>query len=145
MDDEVKDDINHIVSSKSYYYSTKEERNMIDKVFAEDFALDWIDSWNNRDLERILFHYTDDFEMSSPVIVRIAKEPSGLLKGKETIKAYWTEALRLMPDLRFEFISVLTGINTVVIYYKGAKRRFAAEVFYFNRNGKIYKAIANYS
>ena len=61
---------------------------MIDKVFVEDFALDWIDSWNNHDLKRILLHYTDDFEMSSPVIVRIAKEPSGLLKGKETIKAY---------------------------------------------------------
>ena len=50
-----------------------------------------------------------------------------------------------MPDLRFEFISVLTGIDTVVIYYKGAKGRLAAEVFYFNRDGKIRKAIANYS
>ena len=59
---------------------------MIDKVFVEDFALDWIDSWNNHDLKRILLHYTDDFEMSSPVIVRVAKERAERLKVKKQLK-----------------------------------------------------------
>ena len=27
---------------------------MIDKAFAEHFAADWVDSWNNHDLDRIL-------------------------------------------------------------------------------------------
>jgi len=45
---------------------------MIDKEFAEHFAADWIDSWNQHDLERILLHYTDDFEMSSPRIIVVA-------------------------------------------------------------------------
>ncbi len=60
---------------------------MIDKKFAEHFARDWIDSWNSHDLDRILAHYSDQFEMSSPVIIQIAGEPSGTLNGKEAIGA----------------------------------------------------------
>ncbi len=35
---------------------------------AESFAAEWIAAWNARDLLRVLSHYTDDFEMSSPFI-----------------------------------------------------------------------------
>lgn len=45
---------------------------MIEKDFAEEFARDWIESWNSRDLDRILSHYSDQFEMSSPKITQIA-------------------------------------------------------------------------
>ncbi|MDQ6926152.1 MAG: nuclear transport factor 2 family protein, partial [Candidatus Eremiobacteraeota bacterium] len=33
---------------------------------ARAFAKSWIDAWNAHDIEGILAHYTDDFEMSSP-------------------------------------------------------------------------------
>jgi len=56
---------------------------MITKEFAEHFAREWIGSWNTHDLDRILSHYTDDFEMSSPVITKITDEASGTLKGKK--------------------------------------------------------------
>jgi SnoaL-like domain len=80
----------------------KERTTMIDKKFAEYFARDWIDSWNSHDLERILAHYSDQFEMSSPVIIQVAGEPSGTLKGKDAVGAYWAKALSLIPDLRLE-------------------------------------------
>lgn len=51
----------------------KERTIMIDKEFAEHFARDWIDSWNSHDLDRILAHYSDQFEMSSPVIIQIGE------------------------------------------------------------------------
>lgn len=37
------------------------------------------------DLARILSNYADDFEISSPVIVKIIGEPSGTPKGKEAV------------------------------------------------------------
>lgn len=40
---------------------------MIDREWALEFARDWIESWNSHDMDRILSHYTDDFEMSSPL------------------------------------------------------------------------------
>jgi hypothetical protein len=118
---------------------------MIDGVFAKHFAEDWIDSWNNHDLGRVLSHYDDSFEMSSPVIIQIAGEPSGTLKGKEAIGAYWAKALQLIPDLRFELISTLVGVNSVTLYYKGAKGKLAAEVFHFGRDNKVIKAYAHYT
>ncbi|MBI3605353.1 MAG: nuclear transport factor 2 family protein [Nitrospirae bacterium] len=118
---------------------------MVDKRFALDFAEDWVASWNSHDLNRILSHYDDNFEMSSPKIITIAGEPSGALKGKKKVGAYWAKALQLFPDLRFELISTLVGVNSVTIYYKGARARLAAEVFHFGSDNKVIRAFAHYA
>jgi ketosteroid isomerase-like protein len=44
---------------------------MITKEQALDFAHEWVAAWNAHDLERVLSHYTEDFEMSSPFIVSL--------------------------------------------------------------------------
>ena len=116
----------------------------MDKAFAEHFAADWIDSWNAHDLDRVLSHYADDFEMSSPVIIQVAGEPSGVLRGKAAVGAYWRKALELIPDLHFELISVLAGVTSITLYYKGARDRLAAEVFHFGADQKVWKAFAHY-
>ena len=102
---------------------------MIEKDFAEEFARNWIESWNSHDLDRILSHYSDQFEMSSPKIIQIAGEPSGTLRGKDAVGNYWAKALDLVPDLRFEVIALLIGVNSLTLTYKGAQGRMAAEVF----------------
>lgn len=117
----------------------------MDKAFAEHFAADWIASWNTHDLERILSHYADDFEMSSPVIVQVAGEPSGTLRGKAAVGAYWEKALGLIPDLQFELLSVLAGVNSITLYYKGARGRLAAEVFHFGPDNRVVRAFAHYA
>ncbi len=117
---------------------------MLDQSFADNFAADWIDSWNSHDLDRILSHYTNDFEMVSPVIIQIAGEPSGTLKGKDQVGAYWTKALQLIPDLRFELVTTLIGVNSITLYYRG-HRGFSAEVFHFNSDKKVYKSYAHYA
>ncbi len=116
---------------------------MIEKTFADQFAADWIDSWNKHDLARILSHYTDDFVMSSPVIIRVAGEPSGTLRGKAAVQAYWTKALQLNPDLRFELLATLVGVDSITLYYNGV-RGPSAEVFHFNPQGKVTRAYAHY-
>lgn len=116
---------------------------MIDKAFAERFAADWIDAWNRHDLDRILSHYADDFAMSSPFIPKVTGETSGLLKGKDAVGAYWAKALALVPNLHFELLAVLTGVNSITIYYHGVSGP-AAEVFHINRDGKVAKAYAHY-
>ena len=118
---------------------------MIDTEFAEHFATAWIEAWNSRNLEQILAHYADDFEMNSPVIIQIAGEPSGTLVGKEAVGTYWAKALALIPDLRFELITTLAGVNSITLYYKGARGRLAAEVFHFGPDGKVAKAFAHYA
>ncbi len=118
---------------------------MIEKGFAEKFALDWIESWNSHDLDRILSHYSDQFEMSSPKIIQIAGELSGTLKGKRAVGSYWTKALELIPDLRFELVTTLIGVGSITLCYKSAGGQLAAEVFYFGPDHKVFKAYAHYS
>lgn len=116
----------------------------MNKDFAQHFAQDWIDSWNCHDLSRVLAHYTDDFEMSSPYIVQLADEPSGTLKGKAAVGAYWEKALGLNPQLHFELVTTLVGANSITLNYRGT-RGMAAEVFFFNAAGLVYRAAAHYA
>ena len=116
---------------------------MITAEFAARFAADWIDSWNAHDLERVLSHYTGDFEMSSPIIERLMNEPSGMLRGREVIRAYWAKALAQNPGLHFELLHVFVGAGSVNVVYRG-HRGLAAEVFWFRDDGKVYRAAAHY-
>lgn len=112
--------------------------------FARRFAQDWADAWNAHDLERILSHYEDDFEMRSPVIVQVMGDTSGCLRGKDRVRAYWSKSLAAFPDLHFEVLDVLGGINSVVIYYQGHRGR-VAEVFQFGASMKVVQAHAHYT
>lgn len=116
---------------------------MFDKKFIEHFASDWVDSWNRHDLVRVLSHYADDFEMSSPVIIKVAGEPSGVLKGKDAVGAYWAKALQLFPNLHFELIAAFAGVNSIALHYKGVSGP-VVEVFHFNQEGKVARAYAHY-
>jgi hypothetical protein len=64
---------------------------------AQHFAQEWIAAWNSHDLEEILSHYTDDFEMSSPLIVQLMGEASGTLRWKPAVRVYWSKALARCP------------------------------------------------
>lgn len=118
---------------------------MIDRTFANRFAADWIAAWNSHDLDRVLAHYADDFEMNSPTIIRIAGEPSGRLKGKARVRAYWTQALRKFPDLRFEPVATLLGVNSVTLCYRGVNGVMSADAFVFGAGGKVVWSHAYYA
>ena len=112
---------------------------------AQAWAADWIDGWNSHDMARILSHYRDDFVMSSPKIVTIAGEPSGVLRGKAAVAAYWTKALARISDLHFELIAVLTGSNRLVIHYIGAGGVLAAESFVFDADRLVIESAGHYA
>jgi ketosteroid isomerase-like protein len=108
------------------------------------FAGEWAAAWNAHDLVRILAHYADDFTMTSPYIAAIAGEPSGTLRGKEAVGAYWRAALGRFPDLRFELTGVLVGVESVAICYNGVRGVRACEVLTFDAEGRAVRAVAHY-
>jgi ketosteroid isomerase-like protein len=118
---------------------------MITLEFAKTFADEWIAAWNSHDLDKIMSHYVEDFEMTSPFIVKMTNELSGAIKGRENVRRYWAQALEKIPDLSFELIEVLASINTIVIYYKAVFGKQAAEVLFFDEYGKVKKGIAHYN
>ncbi len=116
---------------------------MVTREFGERFAREWISAWNAHDLDQVLSHYAEGFTMSSPFIAQIAGESSGTLSGKPAVRAYWSAALARMPDLRFELVLSLVGVDSVTIYYRGV-RGMAAEVFLFGQDGLVTRAMAHY-
>ena len=118
---------------------------MISEAWARIFAAEWIAAWNAHDLERILSHYTDDFEMQSPLIVERMAVSSGILSGKEAIRQYWQHGLAALPPLHFELQDTLVGIDTIAIYYLSITRnKMVAEVLRFNDHGLVVSGAALY-
>ena len=111
---------------------------------AAAFAEEWIAAWNSHDLDRVLSHYSGDFEMSSPFIVQLEGEPTGRLKGRARVGAYWRRALERFPDLKFTLLEVHEGANSVVIRYSNQAGRIACEVFEFDGSGLVSRAAAHY-
>lgn len=118
---------------------------MLTQLFAQHFAHEWIAAWNAKDLDRILAHYTDDFTMSSPFIVTIAGEPSGTLKGKQAVGAYWAKSLAKYPDRRFILLGVHAGTSSVVLRYRTIFDIIGCETFFFTDEGKVHTAAAHYN
>lgn len=112
---------------------------------AKDFATEWIDAWNSHDLDNILKHYSDDFEITTPMIKTVMGVESGILKGKKAIRAYWSAALIKIPDLYFELNEVTESVGSIAIFYKSVFDKMAIEVMFFNDEGKINKVIAHYN
>lgn len=116
----------------------------MDRTEALKFAEEWIASWNSHDLDRILDHYEDDFEITSPLIREIANEPLGMLKGKAAVREYWSKALEINPAHHVELRHVYIGVNSITIVYSGT-RGMSAEVLMFAPSGKIARVYAHHT
>lgn len=116
---------------------------MIDQQFAAQFAEEWIASWNSHDLDRILAHYSEDFVFSGPFVSRVTGVTTGVLNGKDAVRKYWTRALELVPDLRFELVNVLLGIYSIVLYYQNRQGLLNAESFEFGPDRLAFRSAAH--
>lgn len=115
------------------------------KTDATKFANHWIESWNSHDLDRILTHYSDNFEITTPMIKVALGIETGTLKGKEEIRNYWDAALKKVPDLYFELKEVTESVGSIAIYYKSVLEKMAIEVMFFDEEGKVNRVIAHYT
>ena len=114
-------------------------------IDSKKFADEWIRAWNSHDLNKILSHYSDDFEITTPMIKMALGIDTGTLKGKSRIKDYWEAALVKVPDLKFELKEVTESVESIAIYYKSILGKMAIEVMFFDEHGKVNKVIAHYT
>lgn len=98
---------------------------------AAAFSSSWVAAWNAHDLEAVLAHFADDVVFTSPVAARILPETGGVLRGKDQLRRYWAEGLRLIPDLRFTVERVFVGIDVLVVSYRNQAGHLVDEVLRF--------------
>ena len=81
--------------------------------------------------------------MTSSAIDRLMNEPSGSPIGKDAVRSYWAKTLELIPDLHFELVTTLVGVNGITLYYQGPLG-MSAECFHFGTDQKVHRAFAHY-
>ena len=117
----------------------------LNSAHASNFADAWYRAWNSHDLEEILSHYTDDVTLVSPTAAALLGDPTGEVRGKAALRAYFQKGLAAYPNLRFEPIDVMFGVRSVVLCYVNQKGTKTAEFMELDARGKVTRVVANYS
>lgn len=117
---------------------------IISQNFAEEFAREWLEAWNSRNLEAILRHYSEEVVFSSPLVRKNQINESGSLHGKQSLGKYFALALEKNPDLHFDLQHILLGIKSITLIYLRKKTVLAAEVMILNEKGLVVEGLSHY-
>jgi ketosteroid isomerase-like protein len=104
----------------------------MDQRQAADFAAQWERDWNAHDLDALLAHFSPDVVFTSPVAAQLLPDCDGVIRGRDALRAYWSHALELLPDLRFTVEAVYAGVDAVVINYRNHAGNRVCEVLTFD-------------
>jgi predicted SnoaL-like aldol condensation-catalyzing enzyme len=118
---------------------------MLTHTKAAEVGERWIVDWNQHNLDQIMAHYAENIEFTSPFIVKLLGEPSGVIHGKSALASYFAKGLAAYPNLKFEPIQVLAGVNSVLIYYHSVNHLLAAEFMELDTAGLVNRVVAHYS
>jgi ketosteroid isomerase-like protein len=110
---------------------------------ARAFASQWAEAWNRRDIEQVLSHFHDEVEFTSPTALAVMGTPT--LRGKGSVREYWTTALAGIASIRFAVDRVVWDVDRrelAIIYtseINGNSRR-VSENLRFNAAGQVVVA-----
>jgi ketosteroid isomerase-like protein len=112
------------------------------KEFATSFAGEWVDAWNSHDLERILSLYSEDCTIESPMAVKLYPQSGGTVAGKNEVRKYWSIGLEKSPNLKFQLLEVLLGVNSLALYlFNTASQKKSIEVMSFDPFHKVCNTV----
>ncbi len=100
-------------------------------------------AWNAHDLERILAHYADDVELSSPFAAKLTDRADGMLHGKAALRDYFARGLQAFPTLRFDFVRLYVGVRSCVVEHRSVSGLHSAELE-FDAQGKVRSVLGHY-
>ena len=118
---------------------------MLSQTEGQKFATDWIRAWNSHDLDAIMSHYAAEVALTSPAAAQLMGDRSGTVRGRDALRQYFRRGLEAYPNLTFELLDVLRGLDSVVLYYINQKGTKTGEFMELDSNQKIVRVVANYT
>lgn len=112
---------------------------------AQVYALEWIAAWNSHDLDRILRHYAEDVEVTSPLVETVLGPGRVTVRGKDTLREYWGAALAKYPELHFRLFRAYAGPRSLVLHYQSVQGLVSAECLELDGAGLIRRVLAHYA
>ena len=83
----------------------------------QSIAFKWFETFNNKELEKLLTLYDDDAEHFSPKLKLLKPETDGLITGKQALREWWQEAFDRLPSLNYKVTSVTANGDRVFMEY----------------------------
>ena len=107
-------------------------------------AQNWVDAWNNRDLEAVQTHYADDVSVCSPLLKRRLNNSGGWVQGKSALRDYFAVGMG-NPDLQFTLKSVYIGVKSMSMVYARENGIQVVDTMELNADGLTTRMVACYS
>jgi len=104
----------------------------------------WLDAFNAHCAGDVVAHFAETVTATSPVIARLRPDSDGHLAGKPAVLDYYEEGLRLIPDLHFSLVEVLTGVDQVTIVYRNQAGTLVAETLTLDVDGLVASVSVTY-
>jgi ketosteroid isomerase-like protein len=111
---------------------------------ARRLAEEWIEAWNSHDLDAIMRLYAPDIVFQTPTIIDTLGIPDGCVRGVERLREHFARGLARLPDLRFDFEAVYTGVRAIAITYRWADGTPVCELHEYDDQDLIERVQALY-
>ena len=80
-------------------------------------AQQWFTAFNEHNVEKILALYNDEAVHYSPKLKVRQPETQGLIKGKNTMRAWWKDSFDRLPTLQYEIVRLTPHEDRVFMEY----------------------------
>ena len=105
-----------------------------------EIAKQWLQAFNDHNLEKLLSLYDDHAEHYSPKLKARQPETKGIIKGKAALRNWWQDAFNRLPDLAYHEKTITADSDRAFMEYtrvvSGEDNMVVAEVLEIN-NGLI--------
>ncbi|WP_144891391.1 nuclear transport factor 2 family protein [Flavobacterium tiangeerense] len=104
----------------------------------QSIAFKWFETFNAKELEKLLSLYDDEAIHYSPKLKMYKPESDGFVTGKEALRAWWQDAFERLPSLNYKVKSLTANGDRVFMEYTrtvvGVEDLLVAEVLEIKDN-----------
>ena len=83
----------------------------------KQIALNWIDAFNEHDLEKLLNLYAGDAIHFSPKLKLREPQTNGWIKGKPLLRSWWADAFTRLPLLQYQLQNLIIDEGQILMEY----------------------------
>ena len=96
----------------------------MNQILAKQLATNWVSAWNKHDISKLAEFYDEDCELSSPLVAELTRRSNNQLKVFVIFVGIGRNFFAAMPDISLEIISVLSGLNSIMITHMSPYNTF---------------------
>ena len=83
----------------------------------QSIAFKWFETFNNKEIEKLLSLYDEDATHFSPKLKIYKPESDGFVKGKDALRSWWKDAFERLPSLHYKVKSLTANGDRIFMEY----------------------------